>query len=82
VVSFRLVFQPVSIPLFPINAKFPAYLILVDLIILIMLGDKYMFEAPHHAAFSKLLSPYLIEILRSLTALSLMVPSHSHLEST
>jgi hypothetical protein len=40
----------------PLHATCLAHLILLDLIILIILGEEYNYEAPHYAVFSNLLS--------------------------
>jgi hypothetical protein len=40
----------------PIRATCPVPLMILDLIILIILGEEYKFEAPHYAVFSSLLS--------------------------
>jgi hypothetical protein len=65
-----LVFLVVSIPSgfptnilyaflsYPIRSTFPAHLNLLDLIILIILGDEYNYEAPHYTVFSNHLSPH------------------------
>jgi hypothetical protein len=48
----------------PIRATFPAHLILLDLAIIIILGEQYKFEVSHYAAFNNLLFLHLSLVSR------------------
>jgi hypothetical protein len=37
------------------HASYPAHLILPDLVIIIIFGEDYMYEAPHYAVLSSVL---------------------------